>query len=160
MKVHIVGAGPTGMSLAWEILRSGDHDITIYDRKTSAGGSWWEPTEEVRDLHAHRIVFDKAFVNTQSLFKEMGMRWDDIFEPVQKDIYGFVFRSLTLKDYGTLTSLAARVLTKPKKYKGVSLKEALGPLSESGQRLIRASPPHHGWGHLGCHVSVGVCQKF
>jgi hypothetical protein len=140
MKVHIVGAGPTGMSLAWEILRSGDHDITIYDRKSSAGGSWWEPSEEVRDLHAHRIVFDKAFVNTQSLFKEMGMRWDDIFEPVQKDIYGFVFRSLTLKDYGTLTSLAARVLTKPKKYKGVSLKEALGPLSESGQRLLEHLP--------------------
>jgi hypothetical protein len=140
MKVHIVGAGPTGMSLAWEILRSGDHDITIYDRKSSAGGSWWEPTKEVRDLHAHRIVFDKAFVNTQSLFKEMGMRWDDIFEPVQKDIYGFVLRSLTLKDYGTLTSLAARVLTKPKKYKSVSLKEALGSLSESGQRLLEHLP--------------------
>ena len=81
MKVHIVGAGPTGMSLAWEILRSGDHEITIYDRKTSAGGSWWEPTEEIRDLHAHRIVFDKAFVNTQSLFNDMGINWDDIFEP-------------------------------------------------------------------------------
>lgn len=140
MKVHIVGAGPTGMSLAWEILRSGDHDITIYDRKTSAGGSWWEPTEEVRDLHAHRIVFDKAFVNTQSLFREMGIKWDDIFEPVQKDIYGFMFRSLSLKDYGTLTSLAARVLTKPEKYKGTSLKDALGPLSEGGQRLLEHLP--------------------
>src|SRR6056300_2092857 len=140
MKVHIVGAGPTGMSLAWEILRSGDHDITIYDRKSSAGGSWWEPTEEVRDLHAHRIVFDKAFVNTQSLFGEMGIRWDHIFEPVQKDIYGFLFRSLSLKDYGALTSLSARVLTKPKKYKGVSLKESLGPLSESGQRLLEHLP--------------------
>ena len=43
MKIHIIGAGPTGMSLAWEILRSGDHDVTIYDRKVSAGGSWWEP---------------------------------------------------------------------------------------------------------------------
>jgi protoporphyrinogen oxidase len=75
MKVHIIGAGPTGMSLAWEILRSGDYDITIYDRKTSAGGSWWEPEEGPRDLHAHRIVFDKAFVNTQSLFKEMGINW-------------------------------------------------------------------------------------
>jgi cation diffusion facilitator CzcD-associated flavoprotein CzcO len=71
MKVHIVGAGPTGMSLAWELLRSGDHEVTIYDRKMSAGGSWWEPDEEVRDLHAHRIVFDRAFVNTRSL----SMRW-------------------------------------------------------------------------------------
>jgi hypothetical protein len=140
MKVHIVGAGPSGMSLAWEILRSGHHDITIYDRKSSAGGSWWEPTEEVRDLHAHRIVFDRAFVNTQSLFGEMGIRWDDIFEPVQKDIYGFLFRSLSLKDYGALTSLSARVLTKPQKYKGISLKEALGPLSGGGQRLLEHLP--------------------
>ena len=140
MKVHIVGAGPSGMSLAWEILRSGDHDITIYDRKSSAGGSWWEPTEEVRDLHAHRIVFDRAFVNTQSLFGEMGIRWDDIFEPVQKDIYGFLFRSLSLKDYGALTSLSARVLTKPQKYRGISLKEALGPLSGGGQRLLEHLP--------------------
>ena len=140
MKVHIVGAGPTGMSLAWEILRSGDHEITIYDRKTSAGGSWWEPTEEIRDLHAHRIVFDKAFVNTQSLFNEMGINWDDIFEPVQENAYGYVLRSLSLKDYGTLTSLAARVLTKPKKYRGVSLKDALGPLSGDGQKIIEHLP--------------------
>jgi hypothetical protein len=140
MKVHIVGAGPTGMSLAWEILRSGDHEITIYDRKTSAGGSWWEPTEEIRDLHAHRIVFDKAFVNTQSLFNEMGINWDDIFEPVQENAYGYVLQSLSLKDYGTLTSLAARVLTKPRKYRGMSLKDALGPLSEGGQKIVEHLP--------------------
>jgi len=27
MRVHIVGAGPTGMSIAWELLRSGDHEV-------------------------------------------------------------------------------------------------------------------------------------
>ena len=140
MKVHIVGAGPSGMSLAWEILRSGDHDITIYDRKSSAGGSWWEPSEDVRDLHAHRIVFDKAFVNTQSLFSEMGINWDDIFEPAQKDLYSFILRSLSLKDYGALTSLATRVLTKPEKYKGMSLKDALGQLSEGGQQVLEHLP--------------------
>jgi len=140
MKIHIVGAGPTGMSLAWEILRSGDHEITIYDRKSSAGGSWWEPDEEVRDLHAHRIVFDKAFVNTQSLFEEMGIQWNDIFEPVEKDLYGFIWRSLKLKDYGALTSLAARVLAQPKKYKSVSLKDALGEITEGGQSVLEHLP--------------------
>jgi hypothetical protein len=140
MKVHIVGAGPTGMSLAWEILRSGEHDITIYDRKSSAGGSWWEPTEDVRDLHAHRIVFDKAFVNTQSLFGEMGIHWGDIFEPVNKGVYEFVLKSLNLKDYGALTSLSTRVLTQPNKYKGVSLKDALGQLSEGGQKILEHLP--------------------
>lgn len=140
MKIHIVGAGPTGMSLAWEILRSGDHDITIYDRKSSVGGSWWEPDEEVRDLHAHRIVFDKAFVNTQNLFEEMGIQWNDIFEPVEKDLYGFIWRSLKLKDYGALTSLAARVLAQPKKYRSVSLKDALGEITEGGQSVLEHLP--------------------
>jgi hypothetical protein len=140
MKVRIVGAGPSGMSLAWEVLRSGNHDITIYDRKSSAGGSWWEPSEDVRDLHAHRIVFDRAFINTKSLFSEMKIEWDDIFEPAQKDVNGFILRSLSLKDYGALTSLAVRVLTKPEKYKGMSLKDALGPLSAGGQQVLEHLP--------------------
>jgi hypothetical protein len=140
MKIHIIGAGPSGMSLAWEILRSGNHDITIYDRKTSAGGSWWEPEGDLRDLHAHRIVFDKAFVNTHQLFSEMNINWNDIFEPVDKDLYTFMRRSLRIKDYGALTSLAFRVLTKPENYKGVSLKDALGDITEGGQAILEHLP--------------------
>lgn len=141
MKIHIVGSGPTGMSLAWEILRSGEHDVTIYDRKVSAGGSWWEPEVDTRDLHAHRIVFDRAFVNTQSLFSEMNIRWDDIFEYVEKrNIFEFAFKSLGVKDYGTLISLFSRVLAQPKKYKTISVKDATGILSESGQKYIEHLP--------------------
>ena len=141
MKIHIVGSGPTGMSLAWEILRSGEHDVTIYDRKVSAGGSWWEPEVETRDLHAHRIVFDRAFVNTQSLFSEMNIHWDDIFKAKENGEHiNFVLRSLGLKDYGTLISLFARVLAQPKKYKTISVKDATGNLSESGQKYIEHLP--------------------
>ena len=141
MKIHIVGAGPTGMSLAWELLRTGDHEVTVYDRKTSAGGSWWEPDEEVRDLHAHRIVFNRAFVNTQSLFNEMGISWDTMFQAKDSGEHvGFVLRSLSLRDYGTLISLFTRVLSQPKKYKSISLKEAVGTLSEKGQAVIEHLP--------------------
>lgn len=141
MKIHIVGAGPTGMSLAWELLRAGDHEVTVYDRKTSAGGSWWEPDEEVRDLHAHRIVFNRAFVNTQSLFNEMGISWDTLFQAKDNGEHvGFVLRSLSLRDYGTLISLFTRVLSQPKKYKSISLKEAVGTLSEKGQAVIEHLP--------------------
>ena len=140
MKIHIVGAGPTGMSLAWELLRSGDHEVTLYDRKISAGGSWWEPDEEKRDLHAHRIVFDRAFVNTRSLFSEMGITWNHIFEPVKKNVYTFMFQSLRASDYGALTSLAFRVLANPKKYKSVSLKDAIGKLSEKGTIFMEHLP--------------------
>ena len=137
MRVHIVGAGPTGMSIAWELLRSTDHEVIVYDRKPSAGGSWWEPAVTTRDIHAHRIVFDNAFVNTHSLFKEMGIEWDDVFEPVDTDVYRVLFKNLHIQDYASLTSLAARVLARQNKYRSISLKDALGRLSESGENLIR-----------------------
>ncbi len=115
MKIHIVGAGPTGMSLAWEILRSTDHEVTLYDRKLSGGGSWWEPDEEVRDLHAHRIVFDRAFVNTKSIFNEMGISWDDIFVPSDGASHtAFALSSLSTNDYGTLITLFAKYSHNPK----------------------------------------------
>ena len=140
MRVHIIGAGPTGMSVAWEILRSTDHEVIIYDRKESAGGSWWEPKGPKRDLHAHRIVFDNAFVNTNSLFEEMGIEWDDMFQPADTRVYTTTFKYLKFKDYLTLASLAVRVLAQPDNYKGVSLKDALGDLSDSGEKLLKALP--------------------
>ena len=93
MKIHIVGAGPTGLSLAWEIMRSGDHDVTIYERKTSGGGSWWEPDLETRDIHAHRALFDRGFINTQSFLKEMNLEWNDLFERVEPDFYQFLVKN-------------------------------------------------------------------
>lgn len=140
MRVHVIGAGPTGMSVAWEILRSTDHEVIIYDRKESAGGSWWEPKGPKRDLHAHRIVFDNAFVNTNSLFEEMGIEWDDMFQPADTRVYTTTFKYLKFKDYLTLASLAVRVLAQPDNYKGVSLKNALGDLSDSGKKLLKALP--------------------
>ena len=140
MRVHIVGAGPTGMSVAWETLNTTNHEIIIYDRKKSAGGSWWEPSLKERDLHAHRIVFDNAFVNTDSLFKEMGIQWDDFFEKVDSKLYSILFKYLKSKDYITLLSLSFRVLTQPSKYKSITLKDALGDLSETGKKLIQAFP--------------------
>lgn len=140
MRVHIVGAGPTGMSVAWEVLRSTEHEVILYDRKKSGGGSWWEPSLKQRDLHAHRIVFDNAFVNTDSLFKEMGIHWDDIFEKHDTKVYGTVFKNLKPRDYLTLTSLAIRVLAQPNKYRSIALENALGELSDSGEKLLRALP--------------------
>ena len=137
MRVHIVGAGPTGMSIAWELVNFTDHDVVVYDSKPSAGGSWWEPGVVSRDLHAHRAVFKNAFVNTNSIFREMGIQWADVFVKEKGSIYGTMFSSLGLKDYWALTSLSARVLTQPEKYKTTTLKEAIGgPLTKKGQRFI------------------------
>ena len=136
MRVHIVGAGPTGMSIAWELLHFTDHEVVLYDSKPSAGGSWWEPDVDTRDLHAHRAVFKNAFVNTDSLFDEMGIEWDDMFTREKSSIYGTLFKSLGPLDYWALTSLSVRVLAQPDLYKKKTLKEALGPMTSSGQRLM------------------------
>ena len=138
MKVHIVGAGPTGMSIAWELKKYTDHDVVVYDKKSSAGGSWWEPSVDSRDLHAHRIVFDRAFINTNSLFKEMGIAWDAIFQKAESSSGPVISKYLSARDYVTLSSLAVKVLAMPWKYKKMSLKDAIGTLSENGQKLMEA----------------------
>lgn len=76
--VHIIGAGPTGLSVAWNLLKKGEN-VTIYDKKEGPGGSWWEPPTLDRDLHSHRSVFKGAWVNTRKFFSELGLEWDDYF---------------------------------------------------------------------------------
>lgn len=142
MRVHIVGAGPTGMSLAWEILASTDHTVILYDRKPSAGGSWWEPSTDRRDLHSHRIVFDRAYVNTRDLFAEMGIAWDDVFALSEADMYGAIKPLLEAKDYFKLLGLALKVLTSPEKHKRVTLEEACAPFKlSSGAKSLLSSLP-------------------
>lgn len=82
MRVNIVGAGPTGLTIAWELSSVPYLDIHVYDKKPGPGGSWWEPSMEERNPHAARTVFDRAFVNTQDIFKQMGLEWSDYFGKV------------------------------------------------------------------------------
>ena len=49
-------------------------------------------------------------------------------------------RSLKVRDYGILVSLAVRVLTQPQKYKSVSLKDALGELTDGGRSVLEHLP--------------------
>tara|TARA_B110000503_G_scaffold41076_1_gene67610 strand:- start:6278 stop:7567 length:1290 start_codon:yes stop_codon:yes gene_type:complete len=141
MKIHIVGSGPTGLSLAWELLQTGEHDVTIYDRKVSAGGSWWEPDVETRDLHAHRILFDRAFINFKSLIDEMGIDWYDLFTPVNKMEYlTFMLQTFSAMDYTSLLVLFTKVYTQSEKYKKISVKDAIDVLSKKGQKYIEHLP--------------------
>ena len=140
MRVHIIGAGPTGLSLAWELLRFTPHDVIVYDKKSSAGGSWWEPTSQERNLHSHRIVFDRAYVNTKSLFQEMGLRWNTVFERSEGSFNKAVLSRLQSGDYFTLLKLAGKVLSNPKKYRRMSLKDAVGRLSSGGEEVLSNFP--------------------
>jgi len=136
MKIHVIGAGPTGLAVAWEL--AGDHNVTVHDKKPSAGGSWWEPEKGPRDLHAHRIVFDRAWVNTRSMFDEMGMNWHDYFEPVQSKIYTILLKAFSWKDYWILASTGFRVLMLPTAYENVTVKDVFeGLLSSEGEKVLK-----------------------
>ena len=74
----MIGSGPSGMSVAWELLNFTKHEVVIYDKKVDAGGSWWEPSTEYRDLHYHKLAFG-SYVNFKSSLKEMGINWDTLF---------------------------------------------------------------------------------
>ena len=140
MKIHIVGAGPTGLSLAWEIVRSTDHEVTVYERKTSCGGSWWEPDTEVSDIHAHRVLFDQ-FVNARSFLKEMDLEWDELFQKISPDFYTYTLKKFEPKDYVAVVELFFRVMFTPKKYKSISLHDYFeNKLSDGGKKIIEHLP--------------------
>jgi hypothetical protein len=140
MKIHIVGAGPTGLSLAWEIVRSTDHEVTVYERKTSCGGSWWEPDTEVRDIHAHRVLFDQ-FVNARSFLKEMDLEWDELFQKISPDFYTYTLKKFEPKDYVAVVELFFRVMFTPEKYKSISLHDYFeNKLSDGGKKIIEHLP--------------------
>jgi hypothetical protein len=142
--IHIVGCGPTGMSIAWELSKLPNKMIHVYDKKLGPGGSWWEPkqtSENRRDLHAYRSVFKGSFVNTVDLFDEMGIEWSDVFgELGDKSPYGTLLENLSPLDYWRLTSLSVRVLVNPWIYREISIKEATGGLSLDGRRVISSMP--------------------
>lgn len=139
MVVTICGAGPTGMALAWELSNT-KQKVVVYDSKSSAGGSWWEPEDNVRDLHSHRLVFDGAYVNCRQMFREMGLDWNAVFKKNDQDMFTPILRRLTARDYVSLVTLSARVLSRPDHYKTVTLQKALGHLSEGGVRVLQTLP--------------------
>jgi len=133
-RVHIIGCGPTGMSLAWE-LRKVNIPVTIYERKSSAGGSWWEPDLTRRDLHAHRILFDRGWVNARSILREMNIEWDELFEKHVDGVFPYMLKKFQFKDYLALLTLpfVAR--------KDRTLKDVLdGRMSREGAAVMEHLP--------------------
>jgi hypothetical protein len=79
----VVGAGPSGLSLAWYLAKMGKTVIVI-DREQSIGGC-----HRVRRVgsglfteHGPRI-YGSAFLNMKSWLKELGLNMDEYFTPYQ-----------------------------------------------------------------------------
>jgi hypothetical protein len=140
MKVNIVGCGPTGMTVAWELSKLDDIEIHIYDKKPGPGGSWWEPDDK-RDLHAPKVLFNRCYVNFATLLKEMGIKWSDLFGKMPETPFDTsLIKKLTFGDYLNLTLLTIKVFALPDRYRAMSLHAAVGDMSPDGQKLISTLP--------------------
>ena len=143
MRVDIIGAGPTGMTVAW--LMSKTHEVHVWELHDTCGGSWWEPGSNSEgvvptpDLHAPRVVFKDAFVNTRWLFDQMGLDWDKYFKTgaaVSESIEIFLKR-FSGKDYFEF----AKFLFLGFRDDGRTVKDHLeGKLSPKAERLVATLP--------------------
>ena len=71
----------------------------------------------------------------------MKIDWNTMFE-IEKDagVWDFTLKSLEYDDYKTLIGLISRVLWDPKKFESISVKDAIGPLTENAKKLIEHLP--------------------
>jgi hypothetical protein len=70
----------------------------------------------------------------------MHMKWDDLFVNEKLTVYGTLFKSFGPKDYWVLVTLFMKVFTSPAVYRWKSLKDALGPMTPTGQRVMETLP--------------------
>ncbi|MFT9207491.1 FAD-dependent oxidoreductase [Acetobacter orientalis] len=58
-KVVVVGAGPAGLTLAYELLKAGYKDVTVYEADTQVGGisKTVEHNGNRIDIGGHRFFF-------------------------------------------------------------------------------------------------------
>ena len=141
MAINIIGAGPTGITIAWELCRQG-HEVHIWDKHDTCGGSWWEP-EGSRDFHAPRVLFKRAFANFRSLLLEMGLKWDDYFvksDALEKSFFASI-KYFSFLDYFKLLKLFIKTKSDPTWAKSTPMYDELeDTLSDDGEKLLSVMP--------------------
>lgn len=123
MAINIIGAGPTGVTIAWELSGMG-HEVHVWEKHDTCGGSWWEP-EDVRDMHAPRVLFKRAYINFRNILKEMGLKWDDYFtksDSVEKSLDA-VIKYFSFKEYLKILKLIIKSKSDPEWAKSTTLYE-------------------------------------
>jgi glutamate synthase (NADPH/NADH) small chain len=76
-KVAIIGAGPAGISAAWDLMRKG-HDVTVYEKQEEPGGLMMYG---IPNMKLDKELLTKRF----NLMKELGVKFECNTE-ISKDI--------------------------------------------------------------------------
>jgi protoporphyrinogen oxidase len=101
----IVGAGPTGLTLAW--LLSSKHKVALIDSAPTIGGCHRVIRDDGHFTEHGPRVYSSAYKTVESLLNNMDIRWDDIFTPykfIMGAIGGRTWQSLHVTELLTLAS--------------------------------------------------------
>lgn len=97
MHVHIVGAGPCGLLIAYRLLQQGAQ-VSLYDQMSKTGGCWATYKAPFRE-HSPRTITG-AYRTLFSIIKEL--HTDPALQPYQAEIAGASLREFRPQDYPVL----------------------------------------------------------
>lgn len=114
MVLHVIGAGPSGVTVAWHMAKRGE-EVHLWEKRDLPGGSWWTPDHtEDADRHAARVLFRDCQPNWFRLLGEMGLNYNTYYKSdndVVVDGVKSMIKRLTLRDHlvviGTLICAGA-----------------------------------------------------
>lgn len=102
MKIAIIGAGPTGLTLAHYISKHTNSEITIFDRESTVGGC-----HRVRRVngsfteHGPRI-YNSNYLNFKRLLNELNLNFHDYFTEYKFTIFGItreIISKFTIREF-------------------------------------------------------------
>ena len=136
--IHIIGGGPTGVTIAFYISNLG-HEVHLWESKDTCGGSWWEPEDEI-DMHSYRATFKDSWVNTMDLFNDMKLEWNDYFK--KTDLFteniNTTLQKLSLCDYLAIIKVASKASFDTEWAKTISVRDAFENVSEGAASLLNS----------------------
>lgn len=101
----IVGAGPTGLTLAW--LLSSKYTVAVIDSAPTIGGCHRVIRDDGHFTEHGPRVYSSAYKTVESLLNNMGLQWNDIFTPYKFNmgaIGGRTWQSLRVAELLALMS--------------------------------------------------------
>ena len=142
MVLHIVGAGPSGVTIAWCMAKRGE-EVHLWEKRDLPGGSWWTPDHtESADRHAARVLFRDSQPNWFNLLQEMGLDYNTYYKPEKEVITESIkamARSLTLRDHLVTAGVLISAGANQEWSKTTTLHDALkGKMSSRGLSFINA----------------------
>ena len=143
--VAVIGGGPSGMTAALLLARSG-HRVRLFEGASELGGLWATRLDAVGHYQGENSckVFQSTYHSAPALFRLIGTRWQDHFvarHDLKSQWLSPLLADSSMADLAKMGWAFALYMTGIRSYKNVSVEHWLerNKLSESCQAWLRAT---------------------